>query len=1293
MMKNLVATYILCMVGALLVSCKDDFALKGPEGQIEEDFQNLSVLIDIPAERTRAIDMTPGAPVYIQKVWIGIYDRATGERVGGTPIGEKLDFHNRLTPAGIEIPHLIPVKFYENFVNNNINNNDKKSQDLCVVGVANYEPSDADNTNLNYIYTFTKTGELPDDYKLVNADDNGYISLYDALNAADTWSKFIDIAINTESKGFVNQTPMLMGYFYKKSEVPTEDKAIPNFTYTKVNQFATGDGVNVICSTNLKEDQGSPIWIKANGTGVDAKLDQSSDYQMRFRRLRSKMNVVFDENSKYELIGVQYKVHNKPTSVFLAQRRTIDYTQASDIKYSPNHADLRWNNPDEKENAFLSDDDWVTPDNIKEFSFEHFENKHWALDNESIGSDDTRDDQRYHDREAHDIKSSAIYFKALATSAEDWNNNAAYFELKMNIRDVATGQNAEVTYLIHEGFCNDQFGNETTDLETRLKDFACIRNTNYTYKITIKGVSDISLQVIKDNPHTTDQQGKIWNINYLKETVETHKDQVDEDIIKDLDSPLAFLNDEGEYIEADDIAFRLLGTVYNSDTDEDMPVDICYNFAKGDLDKFVGLWPAPQNEYTEYVVTQRNSQGEIASAHEELEALLNGNTNNSKNFLQFLDKIKINVDNEYLDVTKFIHRIDEEEESEDKINPEIKGFKFQGYQLYDTKPTTETGRERDMRALYIFDREKAFEGGSRIATDKWFHTTKPNETCTFIYEINGIRQEPLYLDNYDYQMVKVKKSEDEDFFDNEFDGDVTDFNNLQGGTGILLSSNPDIAFRLTGWTHEKDDNDEDTYIYHDYCYSFSPEDYAYYLDNNEWPNFDDATIIKKGELNNIDIPTSLLNSVKIKVGNEDPTTITNFALKYNGSRTLTEKNIGFTLNSYEIEGTFTDNTPVYYGRTLYVFDKKNRYKKPVIYRETDGNLNATHQIYAIHQEPIDKTEKVTFTVNALGNKYTMSKWISEYYNKLTDLQKNNINYKIHYTTGSANWTGTVNSIVYMPLTMTVADWIKEYKFDFINGNKKITRNFTLQQIRDMVNSSPDDFIILEEHTDGEWTPGIYDVVITPIANNEGNGYSGYSPVTLKNQLDLTAQSWDFGTAPWSLLDYNDFDISGWDTRNTTYSSDRNFFFNYYGMEMGVYSVRTTHFVKSNGYIPTFNDIHPAKDNVLNGPTDGHPFQFKFKTLKSGTLYLYVTCTSAKEEERSVYVKVGNNERRIYGFPASGSKPTKASMDGDKYAPVEITADGINGTEVIIFTPSAPNVTEGNGINGTVRIYGFEFEPK
>lgn len=736
-MKRFLSTYIIPIFCFLIVSCQDELAYNNGADSSGESGKYLSVEIDIPEVRTRAIDMTPGAPVYLQKVWIGIYDKESGRRVGGTPREEnkELDLQNRLTAAGEVIKNLIPVDFYNDEIEKLTDfGNDNQ---LCVVGVANYDPHD------NNLDIMTNKGNR----------------LIDELRVADTWEKFKNIAIDTHSEGFVNQTPMLMGYLYNTRYI--ESQIYPDFVYTKIDQFKDDNKVNLICRStgSGSEDRAEPIWVNAK-VGNDGKWEldfDKADYQLRFRRMRSKINIEFVPYPGVTITGLSYQVHNQPNSAYLGQRLTDDFSQnsAMEVRYSPNSADR--DNSQSEINGYTSDEDWIVPDNIQAFSFEHFENKHWVKPGYDFNND-------YHQREANDLKGT---FHALADSPDHWNNKASYIILKMTIEDRNTGRYADVKYVVHEGYCNNIYGTQLSPGNpARLSDYQCIRNTNYTYRIQVRGVNDIVLYVDSQNSaHPTDQGGSVWQMNYVGmykinsdgnfklnskgEKIWSNQIKSYED--KEVDfsaNPITF---EGARVE--DIAFRLVGMSKPDDDDHNPSVeptysDVCFNFRRGELDGFANLWPNP-SENTYYLVNTDAGESPLVS----LESFSNTNAR------KILSKILVKYEGsggDYKNIKEYIEDI----YTAKKVLP-ITGFKFKGLQKSDLgRYFDESDPRNNLRGLYIFDRERAILKGLRVPTDKDPSIVLGKDKdgydiyheCSFLYEMVAAEQLPYDPDEIEEEI-------------------------------------------------------------------------------------------------------------------------------------------------------------------------------------------------------------------------------------------------------------------------------------------------------------------------------------------------------------------------------------------------------------------------------------------------------------------------------------------------------------------------------------------------------------
>lgn len=878
-----------------------------PEG----NGQYLSIMVDTPDIRTRAVDLNPGAALYLKNIWVGVYDVKGGKKVGG---GE-VELDRMLTASGNTLIDLVPITA-------NLSNT---SGNYCIVGVANYDDK-----------IITYNGE----------------TLYKELTAATSWDAFTQIAIDTQKSEFENQVPLLVGYLQK------ETVNAPN---VKVNQFVSMEDVKDV-NLNIYNGTTNDVFVSRknnSNTAIQTKYYErvglnnvEYNYVLKLRRLRSKINVVINEEPVpgVTVTNLQYKICNAPASAFLAQRRTNSFdTGMTGVAYSPNSADVLTNG---RADGYF-ETEYVSPQVNTNFSFEHFENLHWARYTEGL--------EEYHDREKKDNGA----FSALATSPEDWNNRATYFVLKMNIRDDNLGRNAEVEYTIHEGFCNDANGvslvkedgetkdPQTDNYQTRLKDFACVRNTDYYYKITIKSINDIFVQVTDSDKHTTDQQGKIWDIDYVNGKTDSRDP---EPFAKDKEFEVEEgldLKTTDDFDNAKDIAFRFVGSYYDTDRAVEVPVDICYNFKRGDLDGFAGLWNAPTNESSEYIVATGEGD-EYRSAYQALVDFYNGSSDNAVHFKQMINTIQVKHGDEkkYYNIVEYLGKVIGEEDPDsdavgngkEPVNPNIDGFKFSGLKYYEAFDEANDNKRNHLRGLYIFDVQKAVDGGTRVQVDE--------DKCTRLYKINGIEQVPVYLNKENYEMIYITQdgssSRSSAPIPSTSPGwSSTDFKDFHDGNGMLLSEHPELAFRLLGF-------DENTDDYYDFLYNVTQSEYTDFTENGKWPPMNRNGIysitIPKGSLDDDTIPQSFLEDLKVIVNGTDEYDIYSLIDGYEkGNIRLSETDrLGFKVSTEYKKNVHTSDEGKYI-RALYLFDKKNKFVKPALFDESDSS--ATFQAYAIEQYP------------------------------------------------------------------------------------------------------------------------------------------------------------------------------------------------------------------------------------------------------------------------------------------------------------------------------------------------------
>lgn len=162
---------------------------------------------------------------------------------------------------------------------------------------------------------------------------------------------------------------------------------------------------------------------------------------------------------------------------------------------------------------------------------------------------------------------------------------------------------------------------------------------------------------------------------------------------------------------------------------------------------------------------------------------------------------------------------------------------------------------------------------------------------------------------------------------------------------MLLSDRPELAFRLLGF----DGNSEK---YYDFLYNFTQSEYTTFTEDKSWPemnlNGTYSTEIAKNKLLESTIPESFLNGIKI-IFNKTKYSIFEFVTEYeNGDIQLSQSDrLGFEVNQYN-KSVITLN-PEKFMRAFYLFDKKNKFVKPVLFDE-EKDL-ATFQAYAVEQYP------------------------------------------------------------------------------------------------------------------------------------------------------------------------------------------------------------------------------------------------------------------------------------------------------------------------------------------------------
>lgn len=425
--------------------------------------------------RTRADESGPMQDSTINSIWIGVFDIETGDLVGQTT-------SNRTQGETEKYPYRtakVDILYYD------------AHPQVRIFGVANYGDVKARRTKETSCNT--PLGTL--------------------LSGVENITDFLDISV--EAKEPDNSAPLMMGVY----------------THTSINNTSYASGLYAVdINDNSELHTFNPITdIELNklnpNNPEDGKYDRikyadiRTNGQIRLRRLVSQINVTVvpgqSSDKTVELSNMSYRRVNLPKEVYLQERQTKEFESSWDAtdwgKQTPNKADVLVNyDTGNSALGYESDTDFKAFNSS--FTFYQYENKHW-------GTADNQSD-REEVRKGTDVAGNPV-FTALCGKEENgtiYNNYASYFEINVDVAVTENGktQNANVTYRIHEGYCNDIDGNKVKDDPNDpdkynaaiAKDFTCVRNTIYNYTITISGLTSIT---VTEGEHNHTNPGVLGN--------------------------------------------------------------------------------------------------------------------------------------------------------------------------------------------------------------------------------------------------------------------------------------------------------------------------------------------------------------------------------------------------------------------------------------------------------------------------------------------------------------------------------------------------------------------------------------------------------------------------------------------------------------------------------------------------------------------------------------------------------------------------------------------------------------
>lgn len=561
-MKNI---YKILFAGCLLyamASCSDDNLIdsSNSSNQTAQDMEGeeLNVCVENSDIRTRDIDFEEGAPVRINTFWLGVFNMSNGDRVAYYEGYAGFAFLASGQESYGIIRHKLPAPT-------------GSTTNLFMVAVVNYQN----------VKGYLKSAPS------VQQD------LSTLLNSATTWDMFNNIGVDTESAYDGDHSidaPIMAGFLNKSDYNPSN----PANSHIRIDQFDNSQKVNLRGATNS-------LTLSYSGGKY-----QTSGYTLLLRRLVSNFNVNIHADDNISITKITYKKFNVPSAIYIIERSMLDNNNTGSFptekELSPNFADIlpsHGYNDDDREtdiDIYQGTSDWS-------FSFQHFANKHWARKNLTD----------YAGREVYTVDGNGKkVFSALATTADDINNNASYFEIYLHIIDKKKNSCANATLTIHEGYTSNADG---TPANREYRDFSCARNMNYTYNINVHGLDNISFNVTGNSSeyrydtnittHRQDQQGKVWNMKYVGDKTYNEATGASEfGYDKDTDNFKKYLSgsektyEKAIILEAENpnVAFRIYG--YNSDLKKLEGFN--YNFAQSSFDNLDGLWPPSIGESSHY---------------------------------------------------------------------------------------------------------------------------------------------------------------------------------------------------------------------------------------------------------------------------------------------------------------------------------------------------------------------------------------------------------------------------------------------------------------------------------------------------------------------------------------------------------------------------------------------------------------------------------------------------------------------------------------------------------------------
>lgn len=503
--RNIWRSYVGALMTAVMsfagVACTIDENIEPeqPSGELQTATFEFSFSAGTPVNRTRAGELA-WDDTAVDCVWVGIFidDERYGED-NGKLIGAESWTMSGTVPGGSHGTGVFSDK-----VAVSVMFNDAKPPKVRAAGVANFDG----------ILGYKSPTEEAENLAVLLAN-------------IKNWDEYMAIAVDAESADQAKYRIM--------SNLVTFEDNDTHFNYT-----VNADGTVTSAENNNTGQKGKYYF------DLDGYSRNRITGWLHLRRLISHSTVNIKTEENVEVTNLRYQVFNAPTRTYV-QERTMEVLETTPkagstsweeltswedfFKISPNAADY-FSSDTYPGNAAPYYTSFEAADiQGSSFEFSHYDNKHWGLKGGSCEAYAQREEV-FDDREI---------YSSLCTTAEKWYNNyASYFRIYATVTDKTKGITADVVYTIHEGFCNNADLSEYTGTEEgrKARDFMCVRNTNYTYNVTIAGINSIIVSVDSDEPQNAGASGTLTEYVY------------------EVDSDGEYMNNDGE-VEVESIVLKL----------------------------------------------------------------------------------------------------------------------------------------------------------------------------------------------------------------------------------------------------------------------------------------------------------------------------------------------------------------------------------------------------------------------------------------------------------------------------------------------------------------------------------------------------------------------------------------------------------------------------------------------------------------------------------------------------------------------------------------------------------------